>query len=195
VPIINVSGLSDLFGFEGQLRRAQITAQYWAGDGPYEAIDGDDIIVPARIVRTVRSGVLDAPIVAAATRDVCCVKWTAFDFGTGQTIEWFTSVPDVAGPVDIGALPVVDPFSFSPVEAVPTLVQTIDARIAEYNAENPADPEAIADAVSDYLTENPVEGVTEEVLTAIAAHADSETPHPVYDDMPSLTIIFDNALV
>jgi hypothetical protein len=33
------------------------------------------------------------------------------------------------------------------------------------------------------------------VLSSLEAHVDSETPHPAYDDMPSLTLIFENGLV
>lgn len=33
------------------------------------------------------------------------------------------------------------------------------------------------------------------VDTVIAPHVNSATPHPTYDDLPSLTLIFDNGLV
>lgn len=37
-----------------------------------------------------------------------------------------------------------------------------------------------------------VSGITEEEFMA---HIQSSTPHPVYDDLPSLTLLFENGLV
>lgn len=47
------------------------------------------------------------------------------------------------------------------------------------NLKNPVSPEQIQESVETYLTEHPVSA--DEPL--LAAHIDSETPHPVYDNL------------
>ena len=51
-------------------------------------------------------------------------------------------------------------------------------------------PEEIAEAVEEYFNQNPTTGEP-----ALAAHLIDPTPHPVYDEMPSLTLIFENGLI
>lgn len=191
--------LLNLTGLETALEQptpitGQVTVEYVAGRRGYVEIDGERLILPKTITVAIVNGVPVEPLELVATRGVCAARITVSAV-SGAYKRRDVAIPDQPT-VDYGDLVDVDAMSFAPVDVTPTLVETIDQRVAQYNAENPADPEAIADAVSDYLTENPVDGVTEEVLEAtIASHAESETPHPVYDDMPSLTIIFDNALV
>ncbi|MER7433121.1 hypothetical protein ABT341_00175 [Pseudonocardia alni] len=36
---------------------------------------------------------------------------------------------------------------------------------------------------------------TVEVASAIGEHVSADTPHPVYDDLPSLTLLFENGLI
>lgn len=50
--------------------------------------------------------------------------------------------------------------------------------------------EQIVDAVDQYFLENPTAGEP-----ALEAHLIDPTPHPVYDEMPSLTLIFENGLI
>jgi len=52
-----------------------------------------------------------------------------------------------------------------------------------------ASDEQVADAVTTYLTANP----PGEPL--LAEHIVAPTPHPAYDDIPSLTVLFENGLV
>jgi hypothetical protein len=54
-----------------------------------------------------------------------------------------------------------------------------------------ASDEQIASAVDDYLTANPP--TAGEPL--LAEHIVAELPHPAYDDIPSLTVLFENGLV
>ena len=59
-----------------------------------------------------------------------------------------------------------------------------------------ATPEQIAMLVADYLDAHPPTGVTPaDVTAAIDEHADSLTPHPAYDEIPDLALIFDNHLI
>lgn len=58
--------------------------------------------------------------------------------------------------------------------------------------------EEIQEAVEAYLEANPATGdfLTEDDLAAaLAAHRDSLSPHGAYDDMPSLTLLFQNGLI
>ena len=50
-----------------------------------------------------------------------------------------------------------------------------------------ADADTVAGLVSDYLAGHP--------SAALQTHIDSPAPHPVYDDLPGLSLIFDNALI
>ena len=50
-----------------------------------------------------------------------------------------------------------------------------------------ADADTIASLVSDYLAGHP--------SASLQAHIDSPTPHPAYDDLPGLSLIFDNTLI
>ena len=52
-------------------------------------------------------------------------------------------------------------------------------------------PELIAEAVEDYFDANPPTGGE----PLLVAHLADETPHPVYDDIPSLTLLFENGLM
>lgn len=53
-----------------------------------------------------------------------------------------------------------------------------------------ADPETIGQAIDEYLDENPI---ADEV---IEQHVNDPDPHPAYDDdLPSLTLIFENHLI
>ena len=54
-----------------------------------------------------------------------------------------------------------------------------------------ATPEQVEMAVTDYLLQNPpqVDG------SLLEAHITSLTPHPAYDEIPSLTLLFENGLI
>ena len=55
---------------------------------------------------------------------------------------------------------------------------------------------AIGEAVDSAIANNPTSGVTNQVLSdAIETHSVSPAPHPVYDDLPSLSLIFKNGLL
>lgn len=52
----------------------------------------------------------------------------------------------------------------------------------------------VVDAVSEYLETNEL-ATPAFVGNAISEHVESELPHPAYDDMPDLTLIFNNGLI
>jgi hypothetical protein len=54
-----------------------------------------------------------------------------------------------------------------------------------------ASDDQIAAAVDEYLTENPP-SAGEPLL---AEHIVAPEPHPAYDDIPSLTVLFENGLI
>ncbi len=45
----------------------------------------------------------------------------------------------------------------------------------------------VGQAVQDYLAEHP--------SADLQAHIDSPTPHPAYDDVPDLVVLFENGLI
>jgi len=57
-------------------------------------------------------------------------------------------------------------------------------------------PAQIGAIVEEYLDAHPpAAGVSEQFVDdTVTAHAESATPHPVYDDGPSLVLIFENGL-
>jgi hypothetical protein len=54
--------------------------------------------------------------------------------------------------------------------------------------------ERINSAVDEYMSENPVVTVTY-LEEQISEHVESPIPHPVYDDMLDLTLLFENGLI
>lgn len=57
-------------------------------------------------------------------------------------------------------------------------------------------PDDVQEAVEAYFDENPLEGATTDYVDdAVTAHANAVEPHAAYDDMPSLTLIFENHLL
>lgn len=70
-------------------------------------------------------------------------------------------------------------------------VESPDFQLPQVVIDNlpPASPDELATAVTEYLDENPVgEPLLEE-------HVADTTPHPAYDDLPSLSLLFQNGLV
>lgn len=60
----------------------------------------------------------------------------------------------------------------------------------------PLSDSAVVEALEKYIDEHPGDLVTPEyVADAIAFHVADTTPHPVYDDGPSLVLIFENGLI
>ena len=49
------------------------------------------------------------------------------------------------------------------------------------------DPEQVGAAVTAYITKHSD--------TLLAPHVSDPTPHPAYDDLPSLTLLFENGLI
>jgi hypothetical protein len=58
-----------------------------------------------------------------------------------------------------------------------------------------ASPEVIAAAVQGYLDEHPPDDVPDLIDAAITTHVQAPAPHPAYDDLPSLQLLFENGLV
>lgn len=53
----------------------------------------------------------------------------------------------------------------------------------------PVKPEQVNLVITEYLRENPVDE------PQLEAHVITDNPHPAYDDMPSLTLLFENGLL
>ena len=63
-------------------------------------------------------------------------------------------------------------------------------------ADGLANGEVMDNAIKEYLVNNPIEGVTQPKLDAtMDAHINDLEPHPAYDSIPRLALIFDNHLI
>lgn len=114
----------------------------------------------------------------------------------------FSFVAPAGGVLD---LTTVVPVPQNPGQTLDAWLQAVaDARAAaDAAADSAAEAQSaagsvggdIGQAVADYLTEHPLEGATTQYVDgAVADHVESETPHPVYDNIPSLTLLFENGL-
>lgn len=78
---------------------------------------------------------------------------------------------------------VIEVFNAPPVQVIEILVSPPGPT----GPPGPAiDDEVLAGAITTYFTDNPSPDLQE--------HINSSTPHPVYDDGPSLVLLFENAL-
>lgn len=90
---------------------------------------------------------------------------------------------------------VVDPDELPEWIAVRNEIREIRDEVRRL-AESMGNEAAIEAAVTEYLQANPLIGVTQQVLEAeLREHIENETPHPTYDEIPDLTLIFENRLV
>lgn len=71
-------------------------------------------------------------------------------------------------------------------EANPILAQ------GEFVTELDTKRQKIGDGINHY---NDLDYTDKYATDAIDVHVNSETPHPAYDDMPSLELIFENGLI
>jgi len=67
----------------------------------------------------------------------------------------------------------------------------LEVIVQRVNQNSASTSTAIGSAVADYLTAHPI--ASAEPL--LAEHLADPTPHPVYDDMQSLTLIYENGLI
>jgi len=187
VTLIRAIPLQNAFGDTASpLRNGTVSVVPWAGVRPYVRVDGADVEFPVELTIRIRDGVLDQELeITPPPSGEACVRIRIEDTDRRRTLERFVLVP-ASGEVDFEDLVDVDPSSFEPVDVTPSLIETIDQRVQDN----------IGPALDEYMAEHPLEGATTEYVDdTVTAHAESATPHPVYDDMPSLTLIFDNGLV
>lgn len=133
MPVVEITNLETILGAPGPISRGHVQVVYWAGTGPYVAVSGGDVIFPAPIVVEIVDGALVAVLDLVPTNDACCVRIEVWSYDTNQRIRVFRAIP-ASGPVDFGDLVAVDPTSFAPVVPTPTLIETIDARIANHGS-------------------------------------------------------------
>jgi len=100
--------------------------------------------------------------------------WKAQEWATGHTVR-YVAVPDLPGLVQYTDLVDVDPSTLAPS----------------------AEPEAAWWAALEAVQAGSVDPdlLDEAVEARLAAHVDSPTPHPAYDEIPSLSLIFRNRLL
>lgn len=116
--------------------------------------------------------------------------WHVREPGQKPESRWLI-VPDVPE-VDYEELVSVHPGTLAPLANPEAAWWAAHAALVEQVAAGGATPEQIGAAVADWLDDNPpTAGVTPAELTA---HVEAVNPHPAYDDMPSLSLIFENRL-
>lgn len=184
MTVVNLVGLETLLGVSGPIDAALVQMTYWAGTGAFTGVDDEDVTFPPSMRVEIVNGDPVVELSLVPTTAECCLRWEIWTPGHQHVLLRYTSIPASGPPVDFGDLPVVDPASFVPVSPTPTLIQTIDARIAEVGVPE----EQIAEAVSDYLTDNPPNaGVTHSQMVAssswVIAHGFGRLPNvAVYID-------------
>lgn len=130
--------------------------------------DGAEVTAPATVRVHIRDGVPDARFVLDASGADWYWTLTIRFVNIARSVVRHVAVPE--GVVEWGDLVEVDPATYQPVDPTPTLLDTINAQVAAYLIENPAaSPEQIEQAVTAWLSENPVEGVTQAELDAAVA--------------------------
>lgn len=135
MPVVELAGLADALNQPAPIDSGWVTAQYVVSDAPAIRVDGANVTFPEELVVTFVNGQPVEPIAVVPTLGVSCVKWV-FRFGSFR-FERFTSIPDVAGPIAFGDLPVVDPDTYLPIQPGSTVAETIAAELAAWLAENP----------------------------------------------------------
>lgn len=140
MTIVNLSAEETVLGGFSKIPLGTVTASYWSGNGPFTSVEGSDIRFPSEIRIRIIDGIPESVLDMEPTRGVCCVRWKIKDQYTGRSVTRYTIIPD-QDEIDFGDLPVVDPTSFTPIHTQPSLVETIDQRVAEYLAENPGVPQ------------------------------------------------------
>jgi hypothetical protein len=111
-----------MLGGNQPIARGEVIAEFWAGDRPFQNVTGAQVVFPQAIIVQIVDGVPEQEIDLMPTAGVCCVRWRIR--GAGSTVERFTEIP-ATGPVDFGALTVVDPHLYSPVDPTPSLLDYI----------------------------------------------------------------------
>ncbi len=187
--------LRDVVGGVGPAN-GRVKATYWAGNRAASTVDGSSVVASETFETMFVNGKAIRPINLEPTDSTKCVKWE-ISFGSQARLVRYTTIPNSNTPVEFNDLVIVDPDTYLPVSTTPTLVDTITNIVRTEVAENPVSPEAVAEAVEDYMIENPIDAATAADLeTAIEAHREEPTPHKAYDlDIPSLTVLFENGLV
>lgn len=161
--------------------RSLVTVTKWAGALPIEGATDAFYGVGPEI------GDLTLPL--DETDGTFCYRFVVETPATLEEIVHFaTLAPGVT--INFRDLPLVDPYSFAPVDATPTLIETIEQVIAD----NPPviDPADIADAVDDYFLANPL--VTGYVHTQAVASASWMISHP-FGRLPAVTIFVGGEIV
>lgn len=110
------------------VRKGSITVEYVVGDDPHDRRENDTVILARRVTVNIVDGAPVSPLDLEPTRDACAARWQ-IRTDEGRVFELITSIPDVPT-VEIADLPVVDPYSYAPVAVTPSLIETIDERIA-----------------------------------------------------------------
>lgn len=159
MTIVRLTALERMLGVAGRLTSARVSVEYWAGAGPYLAVDGPTVTFPAPITVPIVDG---APVVPLDLEPWGCVRWRIT--GNGYRLVRYTAIPET-GPVDFGDLVDVDPATFEQVVVPESVAQMVTRLVSEAVPEIPTAD--VGAAVAAYLAAHPVDtGVTPAALDA-----------------------------
>ena len=131
---LNVSETA--LGGPGALAEGVAEFEYVTAAGAFSEVVGSDVTMARKITVQIVDGAPVSPILLAPTRGVCCVRATIRSHITGDQLPTrYVEIPIGEGPVAYGELVDVDPTTYTPAEATPTLMDTILATLrGEFDA-------------------------------------------------------------
>lgn len=129
MTVVTLTGLERLLGAPGPIDAGEIEATYWAGASPFISVDGADVTFPPAITVAIVAGAPAVELDMEPTAGECCVRWVVRSSNGGFTLVRYTTIP-ASGPVDFGALPVVNPATFAPASD-PSMLDTIQSQLLD----------------------------------------------------------------